>query len=265
LSNHDADNVPLSRSDVQAKLPSSFPQFGPFENLSSFELAEWYWTTGGVLSLNNFMQLVTILNKKEFSIADIASTSWRQAFQDLGSSTNTVAGDWIDDDGWHEADIELEVPFHSRMKNSGSKRYVAGKLHHRRIVSVIREALSNPNRSRQFHFQPYRLTWRRHPSADDISVQGELYTSPAFLQAHQELQDSPPEPGCSLERVVVGLMFWSDETLLTLFGGSKLWPCYMYIGNESKLRRATGSEHLGDHIAYFEEVRLPYCALLPPL
>lgn len=203
------------------------------------------------------MQLVTILSKAEFSVPDITSTNWQKTFHILASNKDDLApgeGDWIDDDGWHTTDIEVDVPFHSRMKDSGNEAYVAGKLHHRPIVSVIREALSNINHSRQFHFQPYRLSWRRHSSIEDIGVQGELYTSSAFLQAHQELQDSPPEPGCTLERVVIALMFWSDETLLTTFGGMKLWPCYMYFGNESKLRRTKGLDRLGEHIAYFEEV-----------
>lgn len=261
LSDHDADASSISSNDLQTTLPPSLPQFGPFQNLSSFELAEWFWTTGGILSLNNFSQLVSVLNGRGFSTADIASTNWRKAFDILASNRDELPGeegDWIDDDGWYATEVAFDVPYHSRMKNSGTETYIAGKLHHRRIVSVIREALSNPSRSRRFHFKPYKLSWRRHPSADDVNVQGELYTSPAFLQAHEELQNSPSEPGCTLERVIVGLMFWSDGTVLTSFGGSKLWPCYMYFGNESKLRRVKVSEHLGEHIAYFEEVSLSY-------
>jgi hypothetical protein len=62
-----------------------------------------------------------------------------------------------------------------------------------------------------------------------VRVQGELYTSPAFVDAHQELQDSPAEPGCNLPRVIAALMFWSDATHLTAFGNAKLWPLYMNI------------------------------------
>jgi Plavaka transposase len=259
ISDHDADASFVHPDEHQTTIPLLLPQLGPFDNLSSFELAEWFWTTAGVLSLNNFSRLVEILNGRDFSTADVASTNWRKVFHVLASNKDDLPageGEWIDDEGWYATDVRLDVPFHSRMKHSGTETYVAGKLHHRRIVAVIREALSNPARSRRFHFKPYKLIWRRHPSAADINVQGELYNSSAFLQAHMELQNSPPEPGCNLERVVVALMFWSDETLLTSFGGSKLWPCYMYFGNESKLRRVKGSEHLGEHIAYFEEVSL---------
>ncbi|KIM50124.1 hypothetical protein SCLCIDRAFT_76375, partial [Scleroderma citrinum Foug A] len=70
--------------------------------------------------------------------------------------------------------------------------------------------------------------WQRGGSPAPINVHGELYTSQAFLQTHKDLQQSPPEPGCDLERVVIALMFWSDATQLTTFGNAKLWPCYMF-------------------------------------
>ncbi|KIM51966.1 hypothetical protein SCLCIDRAFT_142166, partial [Scleroderma citrinum Foug A] len=87
-----------------------------------------------------------------------------------------------------------------------------------------------------------------------INIHGELYTSQAFLQTHKDLQQSPPEPGCDLERVVVTLMFWSDATQLTTFSNAKLWPCYMFFGNELKYRRCKPSCCLCSHIAYFNHV-----------
>jgi len=47
-------------------------------------------------------------------------------------------------------------------------------------------------------------------------------------------------------------MFWSDATHLTAFGNTKLWPLYMFFGNESKYRRCKPSHHLCEHIAYFQ-------------
>jgi hypothetical protein len=58
-----------------------------------------------------------------------------------------------------------------------------------------------------------------------------------------------------LERVVVALMFWTDATLLANFGTAKLWPCYMFFGNDSKYRRAKMHLNLCNHVAYFEDVR----------
>ena len=93
------------------------------------------------------------------------------------------------------------------------------------------------------------------PPEESIRVHGKLYTSPAFLEAHQEIQALAEEPGCSLPRILIGLMFGSDATQLTAFGGASLWPCYMYFGNESKYRRCKPTCNLCNHIAYFCKVR----------
>ncbi|KAF8838875.1 hypothetical protein BDN67DRAFT_880706, partial [Paxillus ammoniavirescens] len=103
-----------------------------------------------------------------------------------------------------------------------------------------------------FHFEPYELRW--HPPHKDVDtrIYEELFTSRVFLEAHQQLQESTPEPGCNLPRRIVALMFWSDSTQLMLFGSAKLWPLYAYFGNESKYMRGKPSAQLCTHVAYFQ-------------
>jgi len=105
-----------------------------------------------------------------------------------------------------------------------------------------------------FHYEPYELLWHPSDNQDPVCVHGELYTLPAFLDAHKSLQESPPEPSCTLPRIIVALMFWSNGTQLTNFRNAKLWPLYMFFGNESKYRWGKQSCNLGEHVAYFESV-----------
>ncbi|EGN94909.1 hypothetical protein SERLA73DRAFT_155594 [Serpula lacrymans var. lacrymans S7.3] len=118
-------------------------------------------------------------------------------------------------------------------------------------VSAVSEQLSDPQVSSHYYFTPYELKWQPE-GLEETCVHGELYTSPAFLKAYQDLQDSPQEPGCNLERCILGLMFSSDATQLTTFSNVKLWPLYMYIGNESKYRWCKPNNKSCDHIAYFQ-------------
>ena len=90
--------------------------------------------------------------------------------------------------------------------------------------------------------------------SESIWVQGKLYSSPSFLDMHQDLQDSPGEPGCMLPWVVVALMFLSDLTHLTAFGDMKLWPLYLLFGNNSKYLHCKPTSHLCEHVAYFIKV-----------
>jgi len=157
--------------------------------------------------------------------------------------------------GWKKTAVNIKIPVHNRADNPGVHDYLTTDLYHRSLVSVIQEKLANERHDELFHYQPYELLWNRGQSEKPIHVHGELYTSEAFIQAHCELQESPPEPECDLERVIVALMFWSDSTHLASFGNSKLWPCYMFFRNESKYRRCKPSCRLCSHVAYFNHVR----------
>ena len=102
------------------------------------------------------------------------------------------------------------------------------------------------------HFEPYELFWQPNVATEPVRVHSELYTSDAFIEAHNKLQEYPPEPECNISRVVVGLMFASDSTQLTSFSTAELWPIYLMIGNELKDRRSKPSCQAFEHVAYLE-------------
>lgn len=120
---------------------------------------------------------------------------------------------------------------------------------------MIKEKLGNTKDNQHFHYKPFELHWHSQGGNVDGRVYGKLYSSPEFIQAHNELQiPRPGEPECNLPKVVLALMFWSDATHLTSFGKAHLWPLYMAFGNESKYQRCKPSLHLLNHVAYFEKV-----------
>jgi len=245
-------------------------KFYPFPNESSFLLSEWYWNGGVQKSQESFHKLLDIVGHPDFLPEDVRGTKWRKIDGILAknefdgtnsrSKMNNVKDDdgdaeWIDEDaGWKRTPISISVPFHSRLKNPGPKKYFAGDLYHRSFVSVIRDKLTNPKDDRRFHYEPFELYWKPTDESADVQIHGELYSSPAFLEAHRALQDSPGEPGCELPRAVVAMMFWSDGTHLTSFGNAKLVPCYLFFGNESKYDRCKPTCHLCNHVAYFQTV-----------
>ncbi|KAG2058248.1 hypothetical protein BDR06DRAFT_980505 [Suillus hirtellus] len=113
------------------------------------------------------------------------------------------------------------------------------------LVNIIRHPDFDPDEDNElFHYEPYQLQWCTPHLEYELNIQGKLYTSPAFMNAHHALQESPGEIGCDLPCVVIALMFWSDATHLTTFGNIKLWPVYMYFGNESKYHQCKPSCHL---------------------
>jgi hypothetical protein len=236
--------------------------FAPFPNENSFRLGNWYWNNGFQKSQDDFKNLLNIIGDEKFRPEDVRHTKWKDIDKALGrndfdESSDISDEEWMDEDaGWKATPVYISVPFHRRMKSPGPKMYHVGDLYHRSLVSVIREKLRNPLDNQNFHHEGFELFWKPTDQSPDVRVHGELYTSPAFTEAQREVQDSLGEPGCNLPRVVLALMFWSDATHLTTFGNTKLWPAYLYFGNESKYRRCKPSSNLCNHIAYFQAASL---------
>jgi Plavaka transposase len=263
MSNIVGANMPRSNtveSGIGHTDSSQVENFGPYPNKSSFRLGEWYWNGDKQKSQHDFKQLLDIVGDEEFQPEDVRTTHWQKINNQLALN-NWDKDDWIDDDaGWRSSPVEISVPFDRNTSNPGVREYVVENFHYRPLVSVIREKMSRQCDDLHFHYEPYTLLWQ--PSGDrEIRLHGELYTSPAFIDAHDALQNSPLEPNCELPRVIVALMFWSDATHVTNFGNTKLWPLYMFFGNESKYRRCKPSSNLCEHVAYFERVCLPYLIL----
>jgi hypothetical protein len=243
--------------DVRPEKPDSVTTraFGPFPNRSSFLLGDWYWNKNAQKSQQDFKALLDIVATDDFRPGDVRGINWEKINTKLADD-ECDAVEWMDEDaGWKETPVTISVPFHRQSETPGIQRYSVANLHHRSLISVIREKISDPSAHTHFHFEPYELHWRPNDCHEGIRVHGELYTSPAFIEAHNTLQESPREPDCNLDRVVVALMFWSDATQLTNFGSAKLWPLYLFFGNDSKYRRGKPSSNCCEHVAYFESVR----------
>ena len=257
----------ITRNDL-IESPNLSLSVHPYPNLSSFLIGEWYWNGGEKKSQASFEQLIKIVGHPEFRPEDVAGNNWRLIDAQLSGERSgglNKEDDWEDEvsqpelEGWIKTPIKIKVPFHRLMKNPGQKEFDAGILHHRKLMSVIRERITRPSVYTHLHFEPYELFWQPNVAAEPIRVHGELYTSEAFIEAHNSLQEQAPEPGCNLPRVVLGLMFASDGTQLTSFSTAKLWPVYLTMGNESKYRRSKPSSQAFEHIAYLETASETFC------
>jgi hypothetical protein len=238
-----------------AETPKVHP-FHPYPNLNAFRLGEWYWNGGLQKSQASFKDLLSIVGDPQFAPTDVSDVRWDAVNHALAHEVERTDEDL----GWERTPVSITVPFQNRRgvptsPSDGPKEYMFPDFYHRSLVSVIKEKLASPNDDPLFHYQPYNVKWQPSSTSEPLNVYGEFYTSQAFIDADRELQNMPPEPKCDLPRHIVALMFHSDATHLASFGDAKLWPLYLYFGNESKYRRVKPSCHLANHVAYFQKVR----------
>ncbi|KAG2737333.1 hypothetical protein P692DRAFT_20762048, partial [Suillus brevipes Sb2] len=147
-------------------------------------------------------------------------------------------------DDWVETDVNIDIP--TKSKDDQSQSFSVSGFHYRPLVAVIRSAFADIQ-ANAFHLFPFKRLWKDPLDNQEQRVYDELYTSNSWLEAQDDLQRQPKESGCSLERVIAGLMFFSDATHLANFGTAKAWPLYLYFGNLSKYARSSptsGACHL---------------------
>jgi len=193
--------------------------YSPYPNQSAFLLGEWYWNGGEKKSQSSFQNLIKIVGHPDFHPEDVAAKNWRLIDTRLSgeSKGSNKEDDWEDKDdsrlgGWTKTPIRVNAPFHKRTLQKCPKEFEAGILHHRKLMTIIRKRITRPSVHPHLYLEPYKLFWQPDDATELVRVHGELYTSEVFINAHNKLQDSPPEPECSLPRVVLGLIFSSDGT-----------------------------------------------------
>jgi len=152
-------------------------------------------------------------------------------------------------DSFQTANIDIEIS--SGVKGIPPATFTVPGLLYRKLTAVIQAAFSSPLAS-HFHLTPFKL-FHMSPSGKEERVFSEVYNSDAAIEEHDKIQRAPlppNEPNCKREKVVFGLMVWSDSTHLANFGTAKLWPIYSFFSGISKYIRSRPNSGACQHIAY---------------
>lgn len=225
--------------------------------MTVYRLMSWMNSGSRQKSETEVQRLIKdVLQAHDFDIEHLERFSVRRSLQELdrdeGGKKITFPDDWI------ETDVTIDVPTKTREE---AKTYTVPGFHYRPLVEVIRAAFADVQAS-AFHLSPFKRLWKDPLDDHQERIFDELYTSNAWLDAQDNIQKLPKEPNCSLERVIAGLMFFSDATHLANFGTAKAWPLYLYFGNLTKYVRSSprsGACHL---VGFLPSVSSPDCRFL---
>jgi hypothetical protein len=248
----DLSNYPQSQP-IHLELPASHEPPWPFRNMSIYRLMEWMITGSNQKSVREMDRLAKdVLGAEDFKLKDLAGFSARQENIQLDNSERDSTDTPYSCDGWVESAIEISVPCGLKDNNGLGRPFSIPGLQHRSLLAVMKAALADVT-ARRFHFSPFRRIWKSQTGVEERCFD-EAYTSDAWLEAHDKLQKQSNEPDCKLEKVVLGLMFWSDSTHLASFGTASVWPLYLYFANLSKYFRGRPNSGASHHVAYIPSV-----------
>lgn len=144
--------------------------------------------------------------------------------------------------------MDIDVP--SGSAHESSQTFSISGLHYHPITALIKETFESTI-SKNSHLSPFKIFQKLPNCEDSDCVYSEIYNSDVFLDKHNKVQCAPTDdPTCKCEKVVAGLMFWSDTTHLTSFGMAKMWPIYLLFGNLSKYIQCQPNSGATKHLAY---------------
>ncbi|KAJ7138764.1 hypothetical protein C8R43DRAFT_1131929 [Mycena crocata] len=252
LQSEDLAKIPATAplAQPEAVVPCDTPAAPwPFRNMSIYRLMHWANSGSNSKSEAEVTRLVAdVIAADDFRAADLAGFNAHRENKVLDDSDKASAGDtpWVKD-GWVEAAVDIPIP--SGVKDTPPLTFSVPGLHYRPLVEVIKAAFAE-TMALKFHLTPFKR-FQTTTSGGEERVYDEVYTSDAWLDARNTLQKSRPEPGCKLERIIAGLMCWSDSTHLANFGTAKAWPLYIYFANLSKYICSSPTSGACHQVAYF--------------
>ncbi|KAG8704510.1 hypothetical protein FRC11_009822, partial [Ceratobasidium sp. 423] len=215
----------------------------PCPNLSTFYFLRWFWK-GKNKSITSREELRTIMLDPKFNPQDLNGINLRDVDQQLAAAANAEIVDGVPrlSEGWTQKTVSIKVPVSRQGKvarsTSGEHLSVEG-MRSRTILSGIRRGFTR-NKINHFHFEPFESKWipPGQPKSKAQTISDEMYTSPAMLEAHKEIQRLEiADRNCQLPRVVAAVMLGSDALQLGAFSTKKAWVLYMWLGNLSKYER----------------------------
>jgi hypothetical protein len=247
--------IPIEVHDTQGSDQScsvSEPPPYPFPNMTVYRLMTWMNSGSHQKSQTEVMRLVRdVIQSEDFNRKDLDGFSVRRCLHALDNHTTNKESAVFPDD-WVETDVNIDIP--TKSKDDQSQSFSVSGFHYRPLVAVIRSAFADIQ-ANAFHLFPFKRLWKDPLDNQEQRVYDELYTSNSWLEAQDDLQRQPKESGCSLERVIAGLMFFSDATHLANFGTAKAWPLYLYFGNLSKYARSSPTSGACHLVGFFPSVR----------
>jgi hypothetical protein len=228
--------------------------FDAFTNPTCGLLMAWQYAGTGLNSAAHFDRLGTFLDDPLFRQKDAVGVTHARESKLLDKYLDDKSNPFQEVYGWRESTVRIRLP---KEKQKWASEEDAPELeipgvYHRSLVDVI-TAVFKDDVSQTFNMTPFTQYWKISEEKT-VQVFSEAQSSPAMLEAYEEINKLPCESDDNLKCVVASLMFWSDATHLTNFGDASMWPFYLFFGNQSKYTQGKPTSGACHHIAYIPTV-----------
>ncbi|KAG9087801.1 hypothetical protein FRC06_002358 [Ceratobasidium sp. 370] len=243
--------VPASQNPSTSHSPRPLSDIiSPCPNLSVFYVLRYHWLAGNTKSLNDRDYLCNeVILQPGFKPGDLVGVNLRTIDSELAMAANNWDPSCLPAEGWKNVPLKLRVPTpgvvqkrtarqqpHLAPEPQPQDNYVGvSGLRARSLTDLMKKTFS-ANDVNNFHYELYEHKWKPPGSSGPAqTLSGEMYTSPAMIKVHREVQNLDID--CNLPRCIAGFMFASDGMQFAQFSHVKGWPILCSFGNVSKYER----------------------------
>jgi len=225
---------PIISNSAGGKHSDHLPPW-PWTNMLIWHLMMWKNTGSTQKSHSEVTHLVhEVLQAPNFNLQDLSNfNASRETARFDTAQKGLPPGDPFGIDKWKCTAVDILVPTREKKEEGNGQMFTVGSLLYKPITDVVRAVFSEAS-SKTFHLTPFKWIWKSPITGHKQCVYDELYASNVWNEAHDEIMKQRRDSDCKLERVITGLMFWSDSTQLTQMGHVSAWPIYLFFGNLSK-------------------------------
>ncbi|KAI6095493.1 hypothetical protein F5141DRAFT_1221894 [Pisolithus sp. B1] len=215
-------------ADSYADTISMLPPW-PFQMMSVWRLMKWMLSGSKQKSEAEVDRLIsTVITVEDFQPEDLQHFSAHRELRWFNVSEEDLRPDYVFcKDGWMETSVSIKIPTHDQKPDGNGQIFVVPSFFYHKLTAV------SPITGKE--------QW----------LYDELYTSNAWIKAHDKVQKQRHDDGCMLEQVIAGLMLSSDATHLTQFGHASAWPVYLFFRNQSKYMQAQPNSLGACHLMAF--------------
>ncbi|KIM61037.1 hypothetical protein SCLCIDRAFT_26188 [Scleroderma citrinum Foug A] len=207
----------------------------PWKNMGIWRLMTWMLMGSGQKSEAEVTRLVhEVIQAEDFDRTHFHGFNAHTEMNRFDKSEDATSVDL--QDGWKESPVDILVPTREQNPDGNGQPFTIPGLFHRSLTSVIRAVFAE-KAAKWFHLTPFKQIWKSPATSQEQCLYNELYTSDAWITAHDDLQKQQRDDGCTLE-CSMGQFADADATHLAQFGHASAWPVYLFFGNQSKYVRA---------------------------
>ncbi|QRV80198.1 hypothetical protein RhiJN_08213 [Ceratobasidium sp. AG-Ba] len=241
LDNNPATQIPQHTPPANTRSIKDI--IAPCPNISAFYIQRHHWLGGNQKSLDDRDSLCNnVILQPDFNRNDIIGVNFRALDDQLAEAAKTWDPGCPPSEGWQTRVLNVQIP--PPPKNALSSDpvfYEVPGFRARSLIDQMRRHFSH-NKPNHFHYEPYEAYWippDASPGATPIELRDEVYSSPAMMRYHREIQGLKiADSTCKLPRCVAAYMLSSDGLQFGNFCHTKGWPIFGMFGNVSKYERA---------------------------